>query len=77
MKKKITIELDNRYIKLSDAMPEIVAHLTEQGNECNIKSMGETSIIEVNNIEYTVRISQRILGPLPPQIIILEENTTS
>lgn len=74
MKKKITIELNNRYTSPSEAMAEIVDYLTKQGNECNIKSMGGTPIIEVDKLEYTVRLSQRILGPLPPQIIVLEEN---
>lgn len=74
MEKKIKIELDNRYKNISDAMPEVIDYLTQQGYECNIKSLGSNPIVEINKVEYGARISQRILGPLPPQIIILEES---
>ena len=76
MKKKITLELDNKYKNINDAMPEVIAYLAHQRYECNIKSMGTYPVVEVDNIEYRTKIGQRIMGPLPPQTIILEENIT-
>lgn len=73
MTNKMTIELDKRYTSHKEATQYVVDYMTQQGKSCVVKSEGSVSVLEINGQEYTMRLSQRILGPVPPQTAILEK----
>lgn len=70
---KIILEPDERYNDLNSAVQYVTDYMIQQGESVHVKSGGSLPVLDISGQEYTLRLSQRLLGPFPPQIIVLEK----
>lgn len=70
---KIILEPDERYNDLNSAIQYVTDYMIQQGESVHVKSRDSLPVLDISGQEYTLRLSQRLLGPFPPQIIVLEK----
>ena len=73
MPNKLVIDMDKRYFDYEEATQYVVDYIKDQGNSCFLKSEGIVTVLEIDGQEYSLRLSQRIWGPIPPQIAVVKK----
>jgi hypothetical protein len=70
LKKKIVLELDERYFNLRDLRKAVVEHLTNEGKDCEVIN---DCTLRINDKMYVLNEKNISMGGVPLQQVILTE----